>query len=112
MKLLHKMTLEEKFAEAEKISPAWDRVTLFSWSDLTGMRDRILALERAPSPVPAPDPVREKLIEALKAIDDSWSREGWTPENAKARTCFSDDTIAMWKQIRAALALAAGKEKA
>lgn len=30
-----------------------------------------------------------ELYEALKSIDDAWSREGWTPENARARTVFT-----------------------
>jgi hypothetical protein len=46
----------------------------------------------------------EEMAKALKDIDDSWSSEGWTPENAKARTQFTDDTIARWVAIRAALA--------
>ena len=45
MKELHKMTLEEKFEAAENMSPMWERVTLFSWGDLLGMRDRITALQ-------------------------------------------------------------------
>jgi hypothetical protein len=53
--------------------------------------------------------INAEMYEALKAIDDSWAREGWTPENAKARTCFTDDTIERWKRIRAALAKAEGK---
>ena len=39
------MTLEEKFEAAENMSPMWERVTLFSWGDLLGMRDRITALQ-------------------------------------------------------------------
>ena len=45
MKEPHKMTLEEKFEAAGKLSPMWERVTLFSWGDLLGMRDRITALQ-------------------------------------------------------------------
>jgi glycogen synthase len=45
-----------------------------------------------------------ELYEALKSIVQSWEHEGWTPENAKARTTFTDDTIERWKAARAALA--------
>ena len=45
MKEPHKMTLEEKFEAAENMSPMWERVTLLSWGDLLGMRDRITALQ-------------------------------------------------------------------
>jgi hypothetical protein len=47
-----------------------------------------------------------EMKEALREIDDSWSQEGWTPENAKALTSFTDDTIARWKNIRSVLAKA------
>lgn len=50
-----------------------------------------------------------EMYEALKAIDDSWSAEGWTPENAKATTQFTDDTIERWRMIRSALAKARGE---
>lgn len=44
------------------------------------------------------------LLGALKEIDRSWTSDGWTPENAKARTVFTDDTIERWKRMRAAIA--------
>ena len=34
----------EKYAEAETINPAWERVTIFSWSDMVILRDEILRL--------------------------------------------------------------------
>ena|ERR1700690_4073946 len=49
----------------------------------------------------------KQLRGVVQSIDESWSREGWTPENAKARTCFTEDTIERWKQARAALVEAA-----
>lgn len=40
------LTLDQKFKKAETINPAWERVTVFSWGDLLGMKKRIAELEQ------------------------------------------------------------------
>lgn len=45
-----------------------------------------------------------ELLASLEAIDVFWSEDGATPEDP----FWSDDMVATWKRIRAAIALATG----
>ena len=45
-----------------------------------------------------------KLLEALKVIDAMWSTDYSGPESKLALKRFDDETIAAWKQMRAAIA--------
>ena len=48
-----------------------------------------------------------ELAEALQRLDTFWANpqhgDFRTPESAKSVSCLSDETISIWKQIRAAL---------
>jgi hypothetical protein len=53
------------------------------------------------------DAIVAELLGALKAIDKNWQIGGFSgPESNRAVNRFSDGTIAIWKQIRAAIKLA------
>ena len=60
------MTLEQKFDAVKNISPAWSRVTHFSWNDLIGMRDQISQL--GSTDAGTPPAVFKRILGRLQAI--------------------------------------------
>lgn len=68
----------------------------------------LIAESVAPSNVPLISAAPE-LLAAAKALDEHWMEGGHSPENAKSTTIFSDATIDLWKQFRAAIDKAEAK---
>jgi len=48
----------------------------------------------------------EELLNVVTAIDRMWSCDYHGPENSLAKKRFSDDTLTVWRQMRAAIAKA------